>query len=201
MCSHSGKQSASARPAKVRFSEPPRRANRCQPEPGQAQRVARHSKGRQHVVAQARPCIGKRLEQRAPRLAVPPQIGRRAVDRTLQQHRAAVIQRVREWSFRMHPLKTVRRQRKLLEARRTHCQRVHRGADIVDKSRERQLRRTRTAADRLSPFIYCDRMTRARQYDRGGKTIRSRPDNHGAGACGIRQLRYCRRDAEETAWQ
>jgi hypothetical protein len=44
-------------------------------------------------------------------------------------------------------------------------------------------------------------MPGARQDDASGESVGSGADDRGARSCGIGQLRYCRRDAEKTAWQ
>ena len=195
MRGNSREQGARAVAAKARFRQAPRRAHRRHTELGQQQRMARHAERRQHVVAQARPGVGERLEERAPGFAVVAQIGGRAIDGTLQQYRGAILQGVSQRSVRVHPLETVLGQRKPLEARRAHGQGMHGGADIVDKSGQRQFGRSRAAADGWRAFVHGDRVIRARQHDGGGKAIRSGPDDHGAGSCRGGQLRYCRRYA------
>ena len=104
-------------------------------------------------------------------------------------------------SVRVDPFQAMVRQRELFEAGGAHGQGVDRGADVVDKTGQRQFERSRAAADGGRAFVHGDGMTGARQHDGGGQTVGSGTDDRGARACGIGQLRYCRRDAEETAWQ
>ena len=70
MRGHSGKQGARAMARESAIRPAPRRANRRHAEPRQQQRMARHAERGQHVVAQARPGVGERLEQRPPGFAV-----------------------------------------------------------------------------------------------------------------------------------
>ena len=100
--------------------------------------MKRHAKGSQHVVAQARPGFGKRLEEGAPGFAVTAQTGGRPIDRTLEHDRTAIVEGVRQRSVGVNPLEAVAVKRKLLETRRAHGQRMHGGADIVEKSGEGQ---------------------------------------------------------------
>jgi hypothetical protein len=57
--------------------------------------------------------------------------------------------------------------------------RVNRGADVVAKPRERQLRRARPAADRLLRFDDADRTPCLGERDRGSQAVRPRADDDG----------------------
>src|ERR1035437_5542004 len=143
----SGEQGARAMAAKTGFRHAPGGANSHHPELGEEEGMAGHAEWRQHVVAQARPGAGEGLEEGAPGFAVAAQIGGRARDGTLQYDGATVVEGVGQWSVRVHPLEAVGGQRKLLEARRADGQRVHSGADLVDKSGKGARGRPGAAAD------------------------------------------------------
>jgi hypothetical protein len=54
--------------------------------------------------------------------------------------------------------------------------RMNRGADVVAKAGERQLRGARPAADRLLRFDDADRTPCLGERDRGGEAVRPSPD-------------------------
>jgi len=56
---------------------------------------------------------------------------------------------------------------------------VNRRADVVPEAGERQLRGSRTAADRLVAFDYEDRAAGLRERDRSGEAVRPGADNDG----------------------
>jgi hypothetical protein len=65
------------------------------------------------------------------------------------------------------------------EERRRRGERMDRGADVVPKSRERQLERARATADRLLRLEDDDGASGLRERDRGGEPVRARADDDG----------------------
>src|SRR5436190_14372790 len=92
----------------------------------------------------------------------------------MQARRGAVIERMCQWYLRLNPFETESFQRKRLEKRRPCSQRMHCRTNVVQKSRPRELSRARASANGRVPFANEHGTSRARQRDRGGKTVRSR---------------------------
>jgi hypothetical protein len=65
------------------------------------------------------------------------------------------------------------------EERGGEDRRMDRGADVVSKSRERQLRSARSSADRLLRLDESDGAPRLSKRDRSGEAVRPRPDDNG----------------------
>src|SRR5579871_6942829 len=97
----------------------------------------------QHVVASAGPGGHERLEQASPSISVRSEIRCRGIDRSIQDDRGTIVERVGERDRGVHPLEAELRERKLLEAGRRYRHRMHARTDVVDKSGERQLGRDR----------------------------------------------------------
>ena len=102
---------------------------------------------------------------------------RRGVDRTLDDDRGPIVERMREGGLRLSELEAVRRERQRFQERREHHQRVHGGADIMNESRPGQLQRARGAADRRLGFEDAHRAARARQRDGRGQAVRAGADH------------------------
>ena len=78
---------------------------------------------------------------------------RRRFDRTFERHRRPVIEWMSNRSRRLNPFQTSLREWKRAKKRRTGGKWVYRGANIVNKARQGQLRRARASADGFLSFI------------------------------------------------
>ncbi len=162
MRSESAEQGACAVATKTCFGEAARRPHRGHAELCQKEGMTRHAKRGQHVVAQARPGGSERLKERSPGFAIWTQISRGAGNGAFQHDGGAVIQRVGQRNVRVDPLQAMLRQWEVFETGRADGQGVNRGADVVDKSGQRQLERPRAAADGGRAFVDGDGMASAR---------------------------------------
>ena len=70
------------------------------------------------------------------------------------------------------------------EERRRDAERMNRGTDIMDKSRQRQRCRSRPAAEGRRRLEDGDVAAGARERDRSGETVGAGTDNDGCGAAG-----------------
>ena len=102
----------------------------------------------------------------------------RRFDRTLLRHRRSVIEWMSKRSGRLDPFQTSLREWKRAKKRRTGGEWVYRGANIVNKARQGQLRRARASTDGFLSFIDDYGFAVLSHRNRGCKTVRSGADYH-----------------------
>src|SRR5438876_1811587 len=88
-----------------------------------------------------------------------------------------VVEWMSQRNFRLNPGQPESFERKRFEKRRTSCERMRRRTNVMHKSWNRKLRRARAPADRGVGFEDENRISRARQRDRGGEAIGPRAYN------------------------
>ena len=96
------------------------------------------------------------------------------LERALEHGRRPVVEGVRGRRARVYPLD---RRVEQPEDRARAAHRMHRGADVVEEARERQLRRARAAADLLLRLVDDDLEPGARKRHRAREPVRPRPDH------------------------
>jgi hypothetical protein len=150
--------------------------------PGGAQAVAREARQQQRMPR--RPRRAQQLREQRPRLPhqraerlhvralVDAEARRRLLDRPVQEHRGAVVERMCKRYIGVHEV-----ERQLSQERRRERQRVHGGAQVVDEPGERQLRGAAAAAQRRLSFEHRDFHARAGEHERGGQAVRARADD------------------------
>src|SRR4029077_3445486 len=89
-----------------------------------------------------------------------------------------VIERMRQWNFRLDPFKSEALQRQRFEKRRACCKWVNCRTDVMQKTRQSEFGRTRAAANCRVCFVNKNGTSRARHRDRRRETIRSRADDN-----------------------
>ncbi len=121
--------------------------------------------------------VDEGIEQLAVGAVVGAEPARGRLDGSLEQHRRAVVERMRQRHLGLHQLKTVLRQGKLSEERRHQRQGVHRGARVVHEARQRELFRPAAAAEGVSALEHGHLTSGLRQRDRRGQAVGARPDD------------------------
>ena len=122
------------------------------------------------------PTVYERPEQPAVRVTVRAQSRCGVLERARCEHGGAVSQRMSDCSGR---LDQVELELERAEERGGEDRRMDRGADVVSKSRERQLRSARSSADRLLRLDESDGAPRLSKRDRSCEAVRPRPDDNG----------------------
>ncbi len=138
------------------------------------------------------PVSCERFHQPAPRFRIATKRLLHIREIAFEQHRGAVIQRMRQHGRRMNPFESVRSERQRIEKRRSHGKRMNRGAEVVAKTRNREFQRPRSAARDLLGFKNIHAQSRLRENDRSSESVRS--GTHDCGAAirvfvGVRQFR------------
>ena len=108
------------------------------------------------------------------RVAIRTQLRCCVLERVPNEHGRAVVERVSDRSGR---LDQVELELQRAEERGGEERRVDRGADVVAKPGERQLRCARPAADRLLRFDDADRTPCLGESDRRSEAVRPGPDD------------------------
>ena len=119
------------------------------------------------------------MHQHAPCIAVHAKLQLRIVQLVFQHHRGAVIQRMRQRRLTMHPLQPQVLQRQLFEKRRPYGHGMHRAAEIVPETGQRQLHGPRRTAGLRLGLEHLGMVPGPRQYDRSRQPIWARPDDIG----------------------
>jgi len=131
---------------------------------------------RSHQLARKRVPVGdQRLEQSSIRRAVRAKLLRGVFERAPCENRSSVVERVSDGCGRLDQVE-IELQR--AEERRSQKRRVDRRADVVTKSRQRQLLGARAAPDRLVRFDDADRAPGLGERDRGRKAVRPCSDDN-----------------------
>src|SRR5581483_2229847 len=91
----------------------------------------------QKLVSQFVPIAGERADQAAIRVGIAVELPRCKIDIPIQAGCRTVIERVRQWNFRLDPLETKLLQRQSFEKRRTGRERMNCRTNIMQKSRQR----------------------------------------------------------------
>ncbi len=99
------------------------------------------------------------------------------VDGTFEDHRRAVVEWVCEGGLGMNPLEAVLPQRQRGQVGGTGGQRMHRRADVMDVAGQGQLGGACPAADHVGRLEEEHGTPSLRQADRGGESVRARPDH------------------------
>ena len=131
------------------------------------------SDGSEELVLELVPAGNERSEQLQVRVAIRTQLRCCVLERAPYEYGRAVIERVSDRSGRLDQVKL---ELQRAEERGGEERRVDRGADVVAKPGERQLRGARPTADRLLRFDDADRTPCLGERDRGGKAVRPGPD-------------------------
>src|SRR3954447_8192346 len=119
------------------------------------------------------PVSRERFHQPPIRAGIVVQLFRGNIDVFAEPGGGAVIQRMRQWNFRLDPLKTEALQRQRFKKWRTCCKRMDCRTNVMQKAGQSEFGRTRAAADCRVCFVNNNRISRARQCDRGRETVRS----------------------------
>ena len=177
LCAAAPASIARVRSSRNRARQPRGRADRRHAEAGHQERMPETGRPEQrlHQLLRARGEGGNQVPVGA-RVFTAERL-RRGVDRSLDDDRRPIVERMREGRFRLRELEAVRRERQRLEERREHHQRVHGGADVMDESRLGQFERPRGAADRRLGLEDADRAARARQGDGRGQAVGAGADH------------------------
>jgi len=169
---HAGEQGPSLRCAKRGARKDVGGHDAERAEARREQRVARRpGLRREHELREAVPLARERPDQRAVGAGVGAERLRGLLERAVQRHRGAAVERVRSLDWRLEQLEPVFVQRQAGEERRAERERVNRRADVVVKAGDRQLGRAGAAADRLGALDHVDGAPAARQLDRGGQAV------------------------------
>jgi len=122
------------------------------------------------------PIARERLHQIAIGARVAAELSACKIDILMKTRGASIIEWMRERDLRLNPTKAEAFERQCLEKWRTRGERMNCRTNIVHKTWQGEFGRTRTAADRLVPFQDQNGKTCPRQRNRGGHSIRTRPD-------------------------
>jgi len=128
----------------------------------------------QELVLKPRPVPDEGTEQAEVGVRVRAEPCSGLVQRPANEDRRAVVERVGERRGRGDPFEV---QTERPEERRRGGERVDRGADVVTKAGQRQLRSARAAADRVLRLEDENRATGLRQRERRREAVRTRADD------------------------
>src|SRR5436305_13343385 len=132
----------------------------------------------QELNRQIFPVTRQRLHQAPVRARIVEQLFSCNVDISVEAGGRTVIQRMRQRNFGLDPFKTQALQGQRFEKRRPCCKWVNCRTDVMQKARQSQFGRTRSAADCRVCFVNKNGTSRARQCDRRRETIRSRANDN-----------------------
>jgi hypothetical protein len=177
-CAASPARSARARDSVKRAREPRRRPESDHPEPGKRERLTRHSERPEDVLGENWPVPHQWRHQGPAGALIPPEAPSRRLDRTLQEHGRAVVQRVCQGMRRVDEFEFVRVKCQRAEERGSGGERVDRGTDIVKEARQRESGGAGAAPDAARRFEDEDRAARSCHGDGGREAIRTRADHH-----------------------
>jgi hypothetical protein len=141
VCGSSRQERASALSPKGQARQRCRGEKRSQPEATKDDRVPRYMDERpQHLTLELRPVRGEPANQPSVRgsVATQPRCGR--LDRAFDDDGGAVVERMRDLGGRKDPLEPVLLEGKRSEERGGRTERVNCRAQVVDVTRQRQLR-------------------------------------------------------------
>src|SRR5438270_1830328 len=99
------------------------------------------------------------------------------VDRQFHHRGSAVVERMRDCERRFTPFQSMLGQRQRLKKRRDEAHRMDGRTHIMPEPRQRQLLGACAAADGFFRLEHEDAAPRAREHDRGGKSVGARADD------------------------
>jgi len=158
-------------------AEPRRAADRAQPEAEQLDRVLRDAERREQILEQPVRVLQQRRHQAAIGAGVGPELRHGLLEVLVQQHRRPVVERVGDAEPRLDPLQPVRLERERAQVGREDARRMRGRADVVSEPGERQLGRSRAAADLGVPFDHEDLRARLREPDPRREPVGPRADD------------------------
>ena len=99
--------------------------------------------------------------------------------RAFDDYRRTIIKRVREWRIGLNKRQSMLSERQRAEKRRGKRERHHRSANIMDKSRQREFRRTHPAANGWLGFEDQHRLPGLCERNRRRETVGPRTNDYG----------------------
>ena len=161
-----------------RLGEPPpgqasRGLDGAKPETRRQDRMTRDPEWPDQIGEDRIGVVHEGAHQPSVRGCIPAQGAARPLERSLEDRRSTVVERMRQRNGRVDQLQAVIGQRQRLQERRRHGERVHGRADVVEEAGEGQRRRPGPAADRRGGLDHQDRVTLSRHGDRRGQAIRA----------------------------
>ncbi len=132
----------------------------------------------QELVSQFLPVARKRFHHAPICARIADQLLSSKIDIPMQAGRGPVVERVRQWNFRLNPCETESLQRQSFEKRRGYRERMNCRTNVMQKPWQRKFSGTRATAGCGVRFANQNGASRAGQRDRGRKTIRSRANDY-----------------------
>ena len=169
-----GEEGACGLRLEARLRGPLGGAKRSQTETCKCERVTGNVNDRpEEITFELGPVYDQGLQETAVRVAVAAELGCGVLERASREHRCAVVERMSNGSGRLDQIEL---ELQRAEERRGNKQRMDRGADVVAKTGKRQLRRARSAADRLLRLDDTDGAPGLCKRDRSGEAVRPGAD-------------------------
>ena len=139
----------------------------------QLQRMAWRARWPEHIRFDLGPRVDDRPDQPPVGGRVILQLGRRALDRSMNDGARPIVEGVREHRSRLDPFEAVRFERQRAKERRLGRERMNRRADVVHEARQSQLCRANAAAEGRLGFENDDLAAGLRDDDRRGEAVRT----------------------------
>src|ERR1700685_2775181 len=180
MCGEPSKERLRARVAKTKIGDGVRRRYPSNPKTREQKRVARQNMHwRQNFRRKRVPLARKRFEKSPPRITVAAKRLFHVREITIEKNRGSIIKRMRQNGWRVKPLEPVIAKRKHPKKRRANSERMNRRTEIVPKTRQRQLERSRSPTRLRLGVEHVNAQSRLRENDRGRKPVGPSADHGG----------------------